>query len=342
MLNSAWKRTSADGLADQAVRRLGVHGGVDAAAGDLDQDQRQRRRPTSRWVSASTHEEPGPGEEGDPQQAAGADPVGQVRHDRARRAGHRDGDRQQHAQLGVVESEKVCWMLNSITAQLPQKRPKVTKAATTGPAPGRAGRRRRSAGGRGRAQDAPVAPALARKVARSTHDPGHPARPDEAAAVALEPGGRDGEGEPATLDLDQGRLGQHDRARRPPGARWSNCTRVATLDCASVRCPSVARQRGLLAQGDEPGRGQHGHVARAEVLGGVLGADASAPAGRSARRAARARPRSRSCGWVGRHDDYDTAVTDTALIDPDVLERVLVRRAWSGAATWPRCSPRTP
>ena len=32
-------------------------------------------------------------------------------------------------------SEKVCWMLNSITAQLPQKRPKVTKAATTGPAP---------------------------------------------------------------------------------------------------------------------------------------------------------------------------------------------------------------
>jgi TldD protein len=28
-------------------------------------------------------------------------------------------------------------------------------------------------------------------------------------------------------------------------------------------------------------------------------------------------------GWIGRHDDYDTAVTDTALIDPDVLERVL-------------------
>ena len=32
-------------------------------------------------------------------------------------------------------SEKVCWMLNSITAQLPQKRPNVTKDATTGPAP---------------------------------------------------------------------------------------------------------------------------------------------------------------------------------------------------------------
>ena len=35
-------------------------------------------------------------------------------------------------------------------------------------------------------------------------------------------------------------------------------------------------------------------------------------------------PRSSACvgGTVG-HDDYDTAVTDTALIDPDVLERVL-------------------
>ena len=32
-------------------------------------------------------------------------------------------------------SEKVCWMLNSITAQLPQKRPKVANDATTGPAP---------------------------------------------------------------------------------------------------------------------------------------------------------------------------------------------------------------
>ena len=31
----------------------------------------------------------------------------------------------------------------------------------------------------------------------------------------------------------------------------------------------------------------------------------------------------RRLGWIGRHDDYDTAVTDTALIDPDVLERVL-------------------
>ena len=31
----------------------------------------------------------------------------------------------------------------------------------------------------------------------------------------------------------------------------------------------------------------------------------------------------RRVGWTVGHDDYDTAVTDTALIDPDVLERVL-------------------
>jgi len=37
-------------------------------------------------------------------------------------------------------------------------------------------------------------------------------------------------------------------------------------------------------------------------------------------------------GWVGRHDDYDTAVTDTALIDPDVLERVLTTALAGGGA----------
>ena len=34
-------------------------------------------------------------------------------------------------------SEKACWMSNSITAQLPQKRPKVANEATTGPIPAR-------------------------------------------------------------------------------------------------------------------------------------------------------------------------------------------------------------
>ena len=58
------------------------------------------------------------------------------------------------------------------------------------------------------------------------------------------------------------------------------------------------------------------------MLGGVLGGDGQLEL--------RAQPGVRSVpgcggrlGWIGRHDDYDTAVTDTALIDPDVLERVL-------------------
>ena len=75
-----------------------------------------------------------PRQEGDPQQPAGPDPVGQVGHHRAGGAGDGDGERQDDAELGVGEA-KVRWMLNTMTAQLPQKRPKVTKAATTGPTP---------------------------------------------------------------------------------------------------------------------------------------------------------------------------------------------------------------
>ena len=107
-------------------------------------------------------------------------------------------------------SEKACWMSNSITAQLPQKRPKVANDATTGPGPARS--RSPIDGGRGRAQDVPAAPALARNAARGrrTTRVTRPA-PDESAAVALEPGGGHGEDQPAALDLDQGGLGQHDR-----------------------------------------------------------------------------------------------------------------------------------
>ncbi len=79
---------------------------------------------------------------------------------------------------------------------------------------------------------------------------------------------------------------------------------------------------GLLAQRDETRGGENGHVARPEVLGGVLGTDGQLEL--------RAQPgvravsgRGRGLGWFDGHDDYDTAVTDTALIDPDVLERVL-------------------
>ncbi len=89
-----------------------------------------------------------------------------------------------------------------------------------------------------------------------------------------------------------------------------------------VEVPVGSPAGGLLAQRDEAGRGEHGHVARAKVLGRVLGRDRQFQLG--------AEPgvwpvprRGRGTGRVGRHDDYDTAVTDTALIDPDVLERVL-------------------
>jgi TldD protein len=57
------------------------------------------------------------------------------------------------------------------------------------------------------------------------------------------------------------------------------------------------------------------------VLGRVIGTHGQLELG--AEPGVRAVPRRSVVGWSGRHDEYDTAVTDTALIDPDVLERVL-------------------
>ena len=86
--------------------------------------------------------------------------------------------------------------------------------------------------------------------------------------------------------------------------------------------PVGGAQGGLFAERDETGRGEHGDVARPEVLRGVLGGDRQLQLGAQPGVRAVSR-RGRGLGWIGRHDDYDTAVTDTALIDPDVLERVL-------------------
>ena len=109
----------------------------------------------------------------------------------------------------------------------------------------------------------------------------------------------------------------------PTGARWSNWTRVATLVWVDVRCPSVARQGGLLAHGDEPGRRQHRDVARAEVPRRVLLAHRQLHLGREAR--VRPVPRGRV---LLSEDGLGTTitippVTDTSLIDPDVLHNVL-------------------
>ena len=69
-------------------------------------------------------------------------------------------------------SEKVCWMSNSITAQLPQKRPKVANDATTGPGPGEQAPAPRSAAAGSRSGRGPAAPALARKVGTVDARPG--------------------------------------------------------------------------------------------------------------------------------------------------------------------------
>ncbi len=90
----------------------------------------------------------------------------------------------------------------------------------------------------------------------------------------------------------------------------------------AVRGPA----RGFLAQCNEARGREHGHVARPEVLSGVLGTDRqlelrTQPGVWSV--TGRSRGGGRGLRRIGRHDHYDTAVTDTALIDRDVLERVL-------------------
>ena len=79
---------------------------------------------------------------------------------------------------------------------------------------------------------------------------------------------------------------------------------------------------GLFAQCDESGCGEHGDVAGQEVHGRVLGTHRQLELG--AEPGVRTVSRRGACvGWAVGHGHYDTAVTEAALIDPDVLERVL-------------------
>ena len=165
-------------------------------------------------------------------------------------------------------------MSKSITAQLPQNRPKVSEGtATHGWDPPPASRatapRRRRPRSRGRAQDLPAAPALARNACPVEHHPGHPARADQPAPVTLEAGRRHREDQSAALHLHQRRLGQHDR---PDGHRGQvvelHPGRHARLRRPS-RCPSVARHVASSHRAMQAGRRQHRHVARAEMLGRV-------------------------------------------------------------------------
>ena len=63
------------GVADESVGRLGVHGGVDGAPGDLHQDQHGGERPPVLGRRREDTQEGRPGEQRDPQEPAGADPV---------------------------------------------------------------------------------------------------------------------------------------------------------------------------------------------------------------------------------------------------------------------------
>ena len=213
-----------------------------------------RRRPTSRCMSASTHSR-----------------TAQQRS--ATHSSRRAPTRSQRCAITALDAPatamatassrpssaslrpKACWMSKSITAQLPQKRPKVTKAATTGPAPAGAGAPPPPGSGSrsGRARGA----RLGQEGGPVHDDPGHAAGADEAAAVAFEPGGRDGEDEPAALDLDEGGLGQDDRSdwRPAPGGRTGPAWRRSSARSAQVAVGGAAG--GLLAERDEAGRRQH-------------------------------------------------------------------------------------
>ena len=207
-----------------------------------------------------------------------------------------------------------------MTAQLPQNRPKVAKAATTGPprpgiparcgtrvrwsgrrrwrrpwprrwlrppAPGSPGRRRR---GRRRRRSSRAADTV--KVRR---------RPSTLTSVAS-----------ARITLPTTDGGQV--VELHPGGH-------AGLGGRQV--PVGGPQRRFLAQGDEPGSGQNRDVAGAKVLGRVLVGDRQLHLGRETGVGCDARP-----DGVSSEEGTGTTitippVTDTSLIEPDVVERVL-------------------
>ena len=135
MLKSAWRRTSAEGL---PTRRCDASAFM---AVSMEPPAISTRTSTAAndhrsWVSASTHRR--------------ADQANSAIH-RSRRAPTRsarcamtalDAPATAIATASSTPSwaslsEKACWMSNSITAQLPQKRPNVANDATTGPIPAR-------------------------------------------------------------------------------------------------------------------------------------------------------------------------------------------------------------
>ena len=200
-------------------------------------------------------------------------------------------------------------MSKSITAQLPQKRPKVPKDATTGPAPASspcpsvAGGRALRTGLRRRPQR------FARKADRSTTTrvtrpapTRPPPSPSRRAADTVKISRR-----PSTLTNVASASTTEPTAT---GARWSNCTRVATLDCVWLRWPSVARHvasshNAMRSAGRE-------HRAR-RPTGSAQRCPRDRPSARaahSARRVVRDRPQSR---WRPRAETGSAGTTITIL-----------------------------
>ena len=176
----------------------------------------------------------------------------------------------------------------------------------------------------GPAQDA----RLGQERSAVQHHAGHAPGAHETAAVAFEAGRGHREDQATSLDLDQRGLRQHhaaDRDRRqvvelhPGGNAGLTLTQVPVGGTASR----------LFAQGEQSRRCEDGDVAGAEVLGRIVGPDRQLEL--CAQPGVRTVPRGRGGlgGTVG-HDDYDTAVSDTALIDHDLLERVLSAALTSG------------
>ena len=247
------------GLAHQAVGRLRVHGGVDGAPGHLDEDE---------------HHGEGPGVAGERAARTGAP---------TRRAARSTGG-------GARPTRSQKCAMTALDAPPPRWRR---------PGAGRAGRRRGRRCAGCRTASRPSCPRRGRR-SRTTPRPDRPrragARPTVAGGVALRTGPRRPPWPGRWPGPPRTRVTRPAPTRPPPsssrraadtvkvsrrpstltsvasastteptatGARWSNCTRVATLDCASLRCPSVARhvasshramRRGVASTGTSPER----------------------------------------------------------------------------------------
>ena len=310
LLKRAWKRTSAPGW---AVRRCEASAfmAVSMQPPAISTRTRATTKAHRCWVRLMTTSSPAQANSAIQSRRRAPTRSARCPMTALERAGQGHGQGQQDAELGVGEVEGALDVEDHDGPAAPEQ----AEGDEGGdrPGPTRRGRLRRPAGAGLLIRARRLAPALARNVASSTST-----RVTRPAPTSPPPSRSRRAAETVKMRRRPSTLTRVASARTTlptaTGARWSNCTRVATLDCAAVRCPSVARQRRLFAQGDEPGRGQHRDIARAEELRRVLLAHRQLDLRREAR--VRRMPRGRGAaagGGIG-HDDYDTA-RDRHLLD---------------------------